>query len=323
MKPPLATGATADTCAIGIDVGGTKIAAGVIDRNGRAVSQALRAPTPRAGGREALLTVLADTVAELRGHSDRRPVGVGVGTGGVVDHSNGRVLTATDLLPGWAGTPIGSWLSERCGLPVSADNDGNTHALGELSFGAAKGYSDVLFAAVGTGVGGAVAVDGVVRRGVHHFAGEVGHVPVPGADGRDCSCGGSGHLEAVASGPAIAARYRETSGAALALPAIADRARGGDRLAEAAIAEGASFLGRALAGLATAIAPQVVVLGGGVAEMGPIYWGPLQAAFAAEPYTRSGAIPLVRAQLGSGSSIAGAAALAFERSAEPLMEGRR
>ncbi|PSK89683.1 glucokinase [Murinocardiopsis flavida] len=316
MSPP--PGPTA----IGIDVGGTKIAAGVVDGTG-AVAHAVRRPTPGSGGRDAVLAALADVVSELRAHGGPRLVGVGVGTGGVVDHARGVVLTATDLLPGWAGAPVGPWLSERCGLPVTADNDGNTHALGELRFGAARGRADVLFAAVGTGVGGALALGGALRRGGHHTAGDIGHVAAPGAEGRRCSCGASGHLEAAAAGPAIAARHRELGGADLALPAIADLARGGDPTAAAAIAEGAAVLGRTLAGLATAIDPDAVVLGGGVTDIGPLYWEPLRAAFAAEPFMRSGAVPLLAASLGPDSSVAGAAALAFDRGTDPHLEGNR
>ncbi|GAA3724273.1 glucokinase [Spinactinospora alkalitolerans] len=299
------------TQAIGIDVGGTKVAGGVVDREGE-VRGHLVAPTPTTGGPEALLDTIADLVAELRRSGSAPICGVGVGTGGVIDHARGRVASATDLLPGWAGTHVGPRLRRRTGLPVAVDNDGNTHALGELRFGAARTLHDVLFAAVGTGVGGALAIGGALRRGPHHTAGEIGHLPAPGAEGLRCSCGGTGHVEAGAAGPAIAERYRRFGGAPLDLRAVAARAREGDAAAGRAIAEGARILGRSLAGLAAVLDPQAVVVGGGVAEIGEQYWEPLRSAFHDEPHVAAAGTPIVPAQLGSRASIVGAAALAFD-----------
>lgn len=295
--------------AIGVDVGGTKIAAGLVTTQGH-LRQHRSRPTPKEGAPETILAAITQLVTELQEHADGATPTVGVGTGGIIDHSTGVVVSANSLLPGWKGTPLGPALAERTGLTVTVDNDANTHALGELHFGAARGTPDVLFAAVGTGIGGALALGGQLRRGVHNVAGDIGHQPVPNAADRRCNCRGAGHLEAIASGPAILSDYQNRGGTAADLQAVASRATAGDRLAMDAIAYGARSLGRALAGVAAAIDPHTVVVGGGVAQMGAVYWDPLRSAFSAESHTTG--VEIRPARLAAQASIVGAATLAFD-----------
>jgi glucokinase len=306
--------------AIGVDVGGTKIAAGLVEATGE-VRDRLVVPTPAAEGPFAVLRAIAELAERLR---TPEVVGVGVGTGGVVDHARGVIVSATSLLPGWAGTPVAAELSTRLGLPVTMDNDGNVLALGEHRFGAARGLDSVLCIAVGTGVGGGVIIGGRLVRGAHHTAGEVGHIPVPGSEGMPCSCGRTGHLEAIASGPAMTARYAaEAAGraqahqhgggprAAIDLRVIAERARTGDVVAAKVIADGAGALGRAIGGLANGIDPDAVIVGGGVAEIGEPYWAPLRAAVRENTLPALAALEIRPAGLRTNAAIAGAAALAF------------
>jgi glucokinase len=314
--------------AIGVDVGGTKIAAGLVEATGE-VRDRLVLPTPAAEGPSAVLDAIAELAERLR---TREVVGVGVGTGGVVDHARGVIVSATSLLPGWAGTPVAAELSARLGLPVAMDNDGNALALGEYRFGAARGLGSVLCIAVGTGVGGGVIIGGRLVRGAHHTAGEVGHIPVPGSEGMPCSCGRTGHLEAIASGPAMTARYvaeaatraqahqHGDSGdphlgggpcAAIDLRVITERARTGDVVAAKVIADGAGALGRAIGGLANSIDPDAVIVGGGVAEIGEPYWAPLRAAVRENTLPALAALEIRPAGLRTDAGIVGAAALAF------------
>jgi len=241
-----------DLC-LGVDIGGTKTRVGVVTSTHR-VLDVRESPTPVREGAQAVLAVVARLGRELRG----RWVDVaacGVGTAGVVDPAGGMVVASTDTLLGWAGTPVVGELTTLLGLRVHIDNDVNAFALGEVAAGAARGRAHVLAVMVGTGIGGAILLDGRLWRGAHHNAGEVGHVPVPGFGDRPCTCGGSGHLEGVAAGPAMAVRYRQRSGDAVSFAEVARRAEAGDALAAEVVDEGGRVLGQLLAGLTNAIDP--------------------------------------------------------------------
>lgn len=293
---------------LGVDVGGTKIAAGVVSADGALTASVVR-PTPAAQGRTAVLDAIAAAVRELPGWEDAE--GLGIGTGGVVDRDRGVVRSANALLPGWAGTHLSEELGTRLGLPVAADNDANVFALAEQTYGAGAGCASALYVSVGTGIGGGLVTGGRLLRGAHWTAGEFGHIAVPEAAGRPCNCGRTGHLEAVASGPAITARFRELSGdqdvydlrTVAALP-------GPD--ARTALAEGAAALGRALAGLVNTVDPERVVIGGGVASIGAPFWDPLTEACAAELLPGPAGVRPVPAALGPRAAVIGAAALLLE-----------
>lgn len=305
---------------VGVDVGGSKIAAGLVGADG-ALRESLVRPTPAARGPRAVLDAIADAVRELPGWD--RAEGVGIGTGGVVDRDSGVVVSANELLPGWAGTDLRAELTARLGLPVAADNDANVFALAEQVHGAGAGSASALYVSVGTGIGGGLVIDGRLLRGAHRTAGEFGHIAVPEAVGRACNCGRSGHLEAIASGPAITARYRELAAerAFEAEPDARDLRRvaalgaeggAGADIALAALGEGAAALGRALAGLVNTVDPARVVVGGGVASIGAAYWGPLTEAFAAELLPGPSALRPVPAALGARAAVVGAAELLRE-----------
>ncbi|OEV03702.1 ROK family protein [Streptomyces oceani] len=321
------TDATAGRPLLGVDVGGTKIAAGVVSESGALAASFVR-PTPADQGRTAVLDAIAATVTELPGW--RGAHGLGIGTGGVIDRRRALVLSANDLLPGWAGTDLGGELGSRLGgLAVTADNDANVFALAEQTYGAGVGSASALYVSVGTGIGGGVVAGGGLLRGAHSTAGEFGHIVVPEAAGRLCNCGRTGHLEAVASGPALAARFHELAGPGAAgagggasgprdlrdVAALAEDGEAeGSESARTVLEEGAGALGRALAGIVNTLDPQRVVLGGGVASIGEAYWRPLTEAFTAEllpgPYT-AGLRP-VPAALGPRAAVIGAAALLLE-----------
>ncbi|MER7396530.1 ROK family protein [Streptomyces sp. NPDC000151] len=302
---------------LGVDVGGTKIAAGVVSADGALLASLVR-PTPAAQGRAAVLDAIAAAVRELPGWEGAE--GLGIGTGGVIDRDRGVVLSANALLPGWAGTRLSEELSARLGLPVAADNDANVFALAEQTYGAGAGRASVLYVSVGTGIGGGLVTGGRLLRGAHWTAGEFGHIAVPEAAGRPCNCGRAGHLEAVASGPAITARFRELTGDAdvhdlRTVAALAEShtpTRTGAEAARTALAEGAGALGRALAGLVNTVDPERVVIGGGVASIGAPFWQPLTEAFAAELLPGPAGVRPVPAALGPRAAVIGAAALLLE-----------
>lgn len=301
---------------LGIDVGGTKTAAAVVDSTG-AMHHPVTLRTPAQDGPGAVLDTMAEAArAVLRKARLNMPASVGVSTGGVVDTTTGTIVSATGLLPGWAGTRVASELSKRLdGIEVKVDNDGNALGLGEFRFGAARGLRDVLFTAVGTGVAGALIRDGQLDRGAHHKAGELGHLAAPGADGRLCSCGREGHLEAAASGPAMTERFRslrDGAHAAADLRTVAALAASQDQLAQDVLREGATILGRTLGGLVNLLDPEAVVVGGGVVACGDLYWEALSTAFRSELLPGVTAVALRPASAGTLAAVAGAAVLPRE-----------
>ncbi|MBU6534279.1 ROK family protein [Streptomyces mayonensis] len=262
---------------IGLDLGGTKIAAALVGADGTVLARHTR-PTPATRGAGAVLDALAEAARVVQA---RGTAAVGVAAAGVIDPVSGTVTSATDTLHGWAGTRLAAGLASRTGLPVACDNDVRAAAATELARLGDDGT--LIYAAVGTGVGGAVAAGGRILHGAAGIAGHLGHLPSPEADGLPCTCGATGHLEAIAAGPAITAHYARLSGQdAGRLQTVAERAARGDRHATAAITLGARATGRVLGGLANVLGPHRVVVTGGVPRIGALYRDALCEAFAAE-----------------------------------------
>lgn len=292
----------------GVDIGGTKIAAGLVTETGELLRSTTR-PTPAKDGPAAVLAAVVAAVTEL----DSPLVAAGVGSAGVIDAASGRVLSATDALPGWPGTDLRGELRSLLGVPVAVDNDVHAHAVGEVWRGAAVGRRYVLFVAVGTGVGASLLVDGAAYHGARSVAGHAGHLPVPAAAGKSCTCNGSGHAEAVASGPALLAEYRRRSGADVGgLSAVSALAERGDPVAAAVLHDGAVALGQAVGGLVNVLDPDVVLLGGGVSNCGDAWWRPLRSTVAAEVLPPLASVPLTAAALGGDAAMIGAARLGWE-----------
>jgi len=305
--------------ALGVDIGGTKIAAAVVDYDGVVQSRHAVA-TPVAGGAAAVLAASLDLsrrVLDWAAATGIDITAVGVGSAGEVDTGRGVVTYASDNLPGWAGLALAAEFAAATGLPAVVDNDVNALALGESRFGAGRGFRDVLYVAVGTGIGGALVLDGRLRRGANWAAGEICHLVAAWDGDRACSCGRRGHLEAYASGPAMAERYAALAGLPEPpdLRVVAARAQAGDLVARRAIAEGAEILGITLGGLLNVLDPQALVIGGGVAELDDLWWGPLEAALRANPLPGPAKIALRRAQLGVDAVLIGAAWLALQEKA--------
>ncbi len=206
---------TSMTHVIGVDLGGTKTAAGVVDHSGEVLMSETIPTLNRAGG-EAILDATAALITglvERAADAGMSVSGVGIGSAGVIDAVAGTVVSATDAIHGWAGTALVAGLSSRLSLTaqsvqtVRAVNDVHAHALGESWLGAAAGSSSSLMVAFGTGVGGSFVLDGLPVLGHRFVGGHVGHFASPYAysDGvpLPCVCGASGHVEAIASGPAM------------------------------------------------------------------------------------------------------------------------
>jgi glucokinase len=307
--------------AVGIDIGGTKIAALRVSSEGDIEATEV-IPSPASDQDEALPAIETAAGAVL----DDSVVAIGVGMAGLVDVRTGVLLATPNLV--WRKLPIAERLHAAFGLRVTVDNDATAAAWGESRLGASRGYDDSLFVGVGTGIGGGIVTGGRLLRGSHGLAGEVGHVIVePG--GPECGCGNRGCWEQVASGPAIA---RAGGRAVLEEPRsdiarlaggdprratgelVTDAARAGDRVAVAILAEVGRRLGEGVAGLVNVLDPEIVVIGGGAGEAGDLLLAPLRDAFGA---TVEGAdvrpeVPIVPAALGNDAGAIGAALLALE-----------
>ncbi len=288
--------------AVGIDVGGTKIAAGVVDQHGHVLASR-RTATPSDSSDE-LVEAVVGLVESLR--TDHAVEAVGLSVAAFVDRDRARVVTAPNLA--WRDVPLRDLVSSRTGLPAVVENDGNAAAWGERTFGAGRGVDDLLLVAVGTGVGGGIVLGGELRRGGHGMAAEIGHVTLV-TDGRPCGCGRRGCLEQYASGSAlVAAAPPDTDG-----PMLAEQAQSGDAGAVRLFEELGTHLGVGLASLVAVLDPEVIVLGGGVAEVGDLLLTPVRTALLAElPGGPERPAPrLVPALLGNTAGLVGAAHLAL------------
>ncbi|MET7816850.1 ROK family protein [Micromonospora zamorensis] len=307
-KPPVV-----DEAVAALDIGGTKTAAALVTRQGEVVHRAT-APTPGRAGATAILDTAADLVDRLRARATGTRVrAVGVGSAGVIDHRTGLVLSATDALAGWAGTDLRRRLRELLDLPVAVINDVHAHALGETRHGVAAGHQTTLFLAVGTGIGASFVVDGTVLAGAHSAAGHAGHQPSPYAGQLPCTCGGQGHLEAIASGPGLAQEYARRTGQPVDdLRSVAARAADGDATARDVVLLGGAAVGSAVGGLVNMLDPAAVVIGGGVAGLGDLWWQALRDGVRRETLPSLVDVPVLASTLGSDAPLLGAASLAWE-----------
>jgi glucokinase len=301
--------------ALALDIGGTKIAAALVNWQGAVIHRHIRATRADLGAPAILKTTreAGREMLDTAGRYGLRVRAIGIGSGGQVDVERGRIAYASDTLPGWSGLPLANEVEGALGLPVFVDNDVNAVALGEHHFGAGRGYQAALYVAIGTGVGGALVQGGKIWRGATWSAGEICHLVVDYDGTRRCSCGATGHLEAYTSGPAMTQRYRELSGMRepVDLKAIAAYAHHGDSHALRAIAEGAQILGIALGGVLNVFDPEALIIGGGVPEMGDLWWRHFETALRTNPMPGPAGVVLRPAQLGTDAALAGAAWLAF------------
>ncbi|RAG85397.1 ROK family protein [Streptacidiphilus pinicola] len=306
---------------IGVDVGGTKIAAGVVDENG-AILARTRVPTP--ADPQWAVGAIADAIKQLR--EEHEVVAVGVGAPGYIDRDRSTVLMAPNIA--WENEPLKARIEDLVHLPTVVENDANAAAWGEFRFGAAASHQDMIMVTVGTGIGGGIVIEGRMHRGSFGVAGEIGHLNmVP--DGLPCGCGSKGCWEQYGSGRALRRYGREAAatdpvrgkrllelneGVAETITGsqITQAAQEGDPMALDVYDELADWLGRGLADLASLFDPAVFVLGGGVSDSGRLLLDPVAKAF--EKYVIGGVhrprAEVVLATIGSAAGIIGAGDLA-------------
>jgi glucokinase len=309
-----------DRSAVGVDVGGTKIAALRMTVEGSIEASTVIA-TP-ASDQDAALPAIEAAIASV---IDGDVVAIGIGMAGLVDARTGVLLTTPNLV--WRDLPLEAHLHAAFVLPVTVDNDATAAAWAERSLGASRDYDDSLFVGVGTGIGGGLVMGGQVVRGAHGLAGEIGHVIVE-PDGPVCGCGNRGCWEQVASGLAIARAGARTVAddpesvigrlvggdpRRVTGEIVSQAAREGDGVATAIFAEVGRRLGEGVAGLVNVLDPEIVVIGGGASEAGELLLAPLRAAFLAslEGADVRPEVPIVAAALGNDAGAIGAGLLAL------------
>lgn len=315
---------------VGVDLGGTKIIAGVVDREGRILAKASRPTEAEKGGEQVMRKIIELTreVVDEAGLNLSQIEAIGVGTPGCIDFKRGVVASFVSNIPGWQGMEIGKRLKEATGRPSFADNDVNVMALGEAIFGAAKGARGAICVAIGTGIGGGIVIEGRIFRGASFFAGEIGHMSV-NAQGRRCGCGAYGCVEAYSSGPAMERRAEEgiERGIKTKIPEVAkelgepkvtakaifEAARRGDAFALEVIYEAMAMLGALLGGVINLLNPDKVVIGGGVARDADVFLPILEREIRRWALSASfKACQVVVSKLGEEAGIIGAAALAMQ-----------
>ena len=312
---------------IGIDIGGTKVAGGVVDEPG-SITARLRRDTPhRSTAPSVVEDVIVGVVETLMADLDADSVAaVGIGAAGFVAADRATVAFAPHL--SWRDEPLRDRLAQRLTKPVFIDNDANAAAWAEWRFGAARGETHLVMITLGTGIGGGILWDGQVIRGKFGIAGEYGHMQVV-PDGHRCECGNRGCWEQYASGNALVREARalvvarspiamdmiariEGDPANLTGPLVTEAARAGDRMAVELLTEIGTWLGVGMANLAAALDPGMFVVGGGVSAAGDLLLKPAREAFS-RTLTGRGHRPeaaIVTAQLGNDAGLIGAADLA-------------
>ena len=297
---------------VAIDMGGTSTKSGIVTREGKLLEERAK-PTPFSAGRAGLLEHLKRITLQTLDDAARigaTPERVGIATAGWVNPQSGRVVFATENLPGWTGTEIGKEVNAACGLPVAVENDANALAVGEHYFGAARGVNHFLCVTLGTGIGGGSYVDGRLNRGRNFFANALGHMSVV-PDGKPCNCGLKGCLEVYANAAALV----EYAGAGFAsAKAVIEASNAGDAAAQVAVRTLAKWLAVGVSAAVQLLDSEMVILSGGLVQSNVLLMQEFERELLGRvtvPAERG--LRVVASKLGYHAGALGAAAIAMER----------
>lgn len=307
---------------IGVDIGGTNIAAAIVNEKGEILAKVSN-PTMAELGQEKSIEVIKETIKELvsKGRYPQTSYkGIGIGVPGVCDVKNGIVKFAPNLF--WDNVNIVEILNKEFKLPIYIDNDANAAAVGEAWCGAGKNKNNIVCITIGTGVGCGLVLNGKIFHGTGNGAGEIGHITVL-EDGPVCNCGNPGCLEALVAAPAIAKQGRKAAAQqeetllkkianinSITAKDVFDAAKQGDKVSLDIVDDMARFLGIALANTINLLNPEQIVIGGGVAAAGDVLFNPLKKVVSQRAIkTLYSDVEIVPAVLGNDAGIIGAAAL--------------
>ncbi len=313
---------------IAVDLGGTKILAALVSRDGRIVARERRLTGAEGGPRVVIdrLCGAIDALLEREKIDISQLQGISVSAAGGIDDKKG-VVTKSPNLPGWHDIPLRDMVKERYNLTTFLINDASAAALGEHRFGVARDARNFVLLTIGTGIGGGIVIDGKLYHGAVGSAGELGHMTID-VNGPVCKCGNIGCLEVLASGTAMAeeARRRIKQGEPSILAdlvggnidtisgkEVGDAAEKGDALALDVIRHAATYLGIGMVNLVNIFNPEMIVVGGGVSSLGELLLAPARRLVQERAFPVSArAVKIVLAKLGNEAGILGAAAYAFE-----------
>jgi glucokinase len=304
---------------VGLDFGGTNLKYGVGDRNGNIIAKKIR-PSQAQESADKIFENFFIAISELQQEVDDEINGIGIGTPGSIDFYRGQLIGKTPNIPHWTDAPIKKTLEQELNVPVWVDNDANVMALAEARVGVAKGYSYALCLTLGTGIGGGIILDNKVYRGSTFSAAEVGHITIQ-MDGKQCNCGNIGCLEVYASAPAMIDRYRHKlkrtgllyNDDQLTTEFIFQKAAVNEYFAIETINETCDYLGAGITSLVNVLNPQIIVIGGGVANAGEAFIKRIEDVIRQRGMkANSQHLKVVRAQLGNDAGVVGAIMLAAE-----------
>ncbi len=318
-----------DTKILGIDLGGTKILTAVANKQGKMLSRD-HSITPAKEGQDVVVKSILESVGRAldQAHIAAADLtAIGLGAPGLSNPETGILYTSPNL-PGWRDVPLRDIIAKELGKEAFLINDANAAAVGELYFGAGRGARNFIYITVSTGIGGGIIIDGKIYTGPTGTAGELGHMVI-NDEGPQCNCGNKGCWETLASGTALSreARHRIKEGAATSIlkyaggnvekinaEAIHEAAQTGDKLANELIARTAYYLGVGLANLINIFNPEVIIIGGGLSNIGDMLLKPAFEEAGRRAFRQSyQAVRFARAELGRNSGVLGAAAYALEK----------
>lgn len=310
---------------IAVDMGATNLRVARFPRPQPPAAESIKLRTKASEGPDAVIARMIESIEKLL-PARKRKLRIGVGSPGPLDPAQGVILE-TPNMPGWSDVPLCQRLADHFSCPVVLENDANLAALGEWQHGAGEGAKNMIYLTISTGIGGGAIVDGKLLRGARGLAGELGHMST-GSGAAMCGCGQSGHLEALASGPAIVrlALERLESGESsiladmlegtepLTANDVGKAARKGDSLARDVVFEAGTHIGRHLANLAHAFNPELIVLGGGVSRIGELFFAPIELAMRKNVMHPSFVedLRLLPAKLGDDAGLVGAMIIASQ-----------
>jgi glucokinase len=321
---------TSNTLVVGVDIGGTKVAAGLVDRNGEIKNQ-IRTPMVAnrdAGDGLAAVVSAIDLLLAKDGKTRTQIRGIGICAPGPLDPKTGVVINPPNV-PCWREFPLAAEVEKVYGVPVKVENDANAAALAEARWGAGRGYRHIFYAGIGTGIGTGILFDGRIYNGRTGAAAEGGHMSID-YHGPRCGCGKPGCIEILAAGPAIGRRARAKLASqhsrrstildlangsvdAVTSEMVGQAYAGGDALAKEVLQETVDLLSLWLSNIVDLLEPDVVILGGGVAGMLAPFFGDIARGLAKYCIiSRCREIPLLKAHYGADAGIAGGAALCSE-----------
>jgi glucokinase len=317
---------------VAVDLGGSKIAVAIISDDYRMLARERR-PTLAEEGVDSVINRVISSVRQIINSGNislSQLGGISLAAAGAID-SQRRIITLSPNLPGWRDIPLGSIIEERLGIRTWLLNDANAAALGEHHLGAGRGVDNLIYLTIGTGIGGAIIIDGKLYTGACGSAGEIGHMTIE-VNGPRCDCGNFGCLEALASGRAIAreAKNRLSAGGRSSLTEavagkveditakeVATAAQQGDALANDVIKHIATYLGVGMVNLVNIFNPEMIVVGGGVASMGGLLLEPARQVVKERAFPVSAAaVRIVTTELGNDAGLLGAAHFAFKHESE-------